>query len=128
MAKYETNGPVMAPIPVKSSTMLLLVNNQLGFRDISAFGNGVSNPHFEENTKSLLKAFRATIDSKEEGEQPAILHVQYRPVWTDHPLHVTKVGPFGPNGEEKRAVDFLEFSSLRKFGKDGVYFIEKIDE
>lgn len=129
MSKYEINGAEMAPIPAKSSTLLLFVNNQLGFRNVEAWGTGVSNPNFESNTKALLAAFRKIIDSKPEGEQPGIKHAQYRPVWTDHPLHVSKVGPYGPNGEEVRAIDFMEFCAVRKFDEEGKeYFIETFDE
>lgn len=128
MSKYDISGAAMAPIPAKRSTMLLLINNQLGFRDIDAWGTGASNPDFEQNTMKLLEAFRKAVDAKPDDEQPYIHHAQYRPVWTDHPLHVSKVGPFGPNGEEKRAIDFLEFSAPRKIGPDGPFFVYSFDE
>ncbi|KAI9235474.1 MAG: Isochorismatase-like protein [Podila humilis] len=83
-----------------STTALLLIDNQLGFRDVTAWGTGASNPDFEKNVTALIAAFRDACAEKPDGQRPLIIHVQYRPVWTDHPLHVSKVGPFGANGEQ----------------------------
>ncbi|KAI7832442.1 Isochorismatase-like protein [Gamsiella multidivaricata] len=76
-----------------STTALLLIDNQLGFRDVTAWGTGASNPDFEKNVTALIAAFRDACAEKPEGQRPLIIHVQYRPVWTDHPLHVSKTPP-----------------------------------
>ncbi|ORY25865.1 Isochorismatase hydrolase [Rhizoclosmatium globosum] len=90
----------MAPVPVASSTALLVLNNQLGFRDNSVFGPDRSTPNYGANIAALLSAFRETSSKLSEGSRPLVIHVQYRPVWTDHPLHESKLGPFGQNAEE----------------------------
>ncbi|KAG0308979.1 hypothetical protein BGZ97_013203 [Linnemannia gamsii] len=125
---YSVTGDIAAPIPPTSTTALLLVDNQLGFRDITAWGIGASNPEFEKNVTALIAAFRAACAEKPEGQRPLIIHVQYRPVWTDHPLHISKVGPFGANGEHVRAIDFLEFAAPRVLRPEGPKFIYTLDE
>jgi len=119
MAFRYLNSQPIAPIPAKSSTALLLIGCQLGYRDVSAWGDDASNPNFEQNLGSLVESFRAAIAAKPEGERPVILNVQYRPVWTDHPLHSSREGPYGPSGETKRAIDYLEFVAPRYKNSDG---------
>ncbi|ORY47890.1 hypothetical protein BCR33DRAFT_736027 [Rhizoclosmatium globosum] len=118
----------MAPVPVASSTALLVLNNQLGFRDNSVFGPDSSTPNYGANIAALLSAFRETSSKLSEGSRPLVIHVQYRPVWTDHPLHESKHGPFGQNAEEVRAIDFLEFAAPRKWTPEGFELVYSIDE
>ncbi|KAH7028222.1 Isochorismatase-like protein [Linnemannia elongata] len=79
-----------------STTALLLIDNQLGFRDVAAWGIGASNLEFEKNVTALIAAFRDACVEKPEGQRPLIIHVQYRPVWTDHPLHTPPPAPVDP--------------------------------
>jgi nicotinamidase-related amidase len=131
MAFRYLNAKKIAQIHAKSSTCLLLIDCQLGFRNLNAWGgNGVSNPAFEDNIKALLATFREESDKKPIGERPLIIHAQYRPVWTDHPLHVTDKGPWGKNGDTKRGIDFLECAIPRvRDPRNGVVkFLESFDE
>ncbi|KFH66151.1 hypothetical protein MVEG_08252 [Podila verticillata NRRL 6337] len=128
MSRHSVTGDIMAPVPPMSTTALLLIDNQLGFRDVAAWGTGASNPDFEKNVTALITAFRDACAEKPDGQRPLIIHVQYRPVWTDHPLHVSKVGPFGANGEQVRAIDFLEFAAPRVMRPEGPKFVYTLDE
>ncbi|KAG0043265.1 hypothetical protein BGZ83_011648 [Gryganskiella cystojenkinii] len=128
MSRHSVTGDIIAPVPRMSTTALLLIDNQLGFRDVTAWGTGASNPDFEKNITALIAAFRSACEEKPEGQRPLIIHVQYRPVWTDHPLHVSKVGPFGANGEQARAIDFLEFAAPRVMRPEGPKLVYSLDE
>ncbi|KAH8169597.1 isochorismatase family protein [Sarocladium implicatum] len=125
MTRYSTNDSKTPPIQAKGSTALLVVQAQLGYRDKTAWGSDASNPSFDQNLKALVDKFRMY---QEAEESPIIIHVQYRPVWTDHPLHVSKKGPYGPNGEEKRAIDFLEYAAPRNKTEDGWKYTFTFDE
>ncbi|OJJ42081.1 hypothetical protein ASPZODRAFT_137501 [Penicilliopsis zonata CBS 506.65] len=126
MSRYSiSDNP---PISRKNTTALLLINNQLGFRDISAWGTGASTPDYDKNISALISLFRDICAKSPEGEGPLMIHVQYRPVWTDHPLHVSKTGPFGANGEEQRAIDFLEFAAPQVFRDGAKTLIYSLDE
>ncbi|KAF8928422.1 hypothetical protein BGZ47_001649 [Haplosporangium gracile] len=58
MSHYSLIDDITAPIPQMSTTALLLIDNQLGFRDVTAWGTGASNPEFEKNVTALI-AFSA---------------------------------------------------------------------
>ncbi|KAG0075789.1 hypothetical protein BGZ90_009489 [Linnemannia elongata] len=57
MSRHSVTGDI-APIPPMSTTALLLIDNQLGFRDVAAWGIGASNLEFEKNVTALIAAFR----------------------------------------------------------------------
>jgi len=110
----------ITPIHLTSRACLLLLNCQFGYRDLAAWSSStppsVSNPAFDTNITALLASFRsAQAKHTDPADRPLIIHVQTRPVWTDHPLHVSKVGPWAAEvnpatGEraEVRNIDFLE--------------------
>ncbi|PNY24581.1 Isochorismatase hydrolase [Tolypocladium capitatum] len=120
MAVLPFNGAAIARVPATNTTALLLIDNQLGFRNVDAWGTGTSNPDFEKNITALLKKFRSVAEARPEGERPLIIHVQHKSVWTDSPMHPTHVGPYGTDGEEKRGIDFLPFAAPRLL-RDGKY-------
>lgn len=125
MTRYQINDAKTPPIPVKGSTALLVIQAQLGYRNTTAWGDDASNPVFDENLKTLIDKFR----TYQEGEEsPIIIHVQYRPVWSDHPLHTSKKGPYGPDGQVKRAIDFLEYAAPRNKSEDGWKYTFTFDE
>lgn len=117
MKRHALNSSRIPPIPIKRSTALILVHNQLGYRHPTAWGTGSSNPAFDDNIAALLSAFRETSKSKPAQDRPTILHIQHRSVWTDSPLNTSQVGPYGANGESKRGVDFLECATPLIGGK-----------
>jgi len=118
MKRHAINCTPIPPIPIKRSTALILVHNQLGYRHPTAWGiGGASNPAFEDNIAALLSAFRETSKSKPLQDRPTILHIQHRSVWTDSPLNTSHVGPYGIDGESKRGVDFLECATPLIGGK-----------
>lgn len=128
MAVLPFNGAAIAPIPAKNTTALLLIDSQLGFRNVDAWGRGTSNPDFEKNVTALLEKFRGVTEARPQGERPLIIHVQHKSVWTDSPMHPSHVGAYGANGEEKRGIDFLEFAAPRIL-RDGKYqFVYTFDE
>jgi nicotinamidase-related amidase len=110
----------IAPIHPTSHTCLLLVDCQFGYRDLAAWSSStppsVSNPAFDASIAALLTTFRtAQANHTDPADKPLIIHVQTRPPWTDHPLHVSKVGPWAAEidpatGEhaQVRNIDFLE--------------------
>lgn len=121
MAFRHIGSKPIAQVPPESSTCLLLINCQLGFRNIEAWGTGVSNPDFETHVKDLIESFRDAAMKNVPGQRPRIIHAQYRPVWTDHALHVSQTGPWGEDGSIKRGIDFLECATPRvRDPKDGV--------
>lgn len=128
MAILPQNKGQFVPIKASSTTALLLIDNQLGFRNASAWGDGVSTPDYDSNITAILAAFRRVFDSKPEGERPLIIHVQHKSVWTDSPMHPSHVGPYGANGEEKRGIDFLEFAAPRLFRNGKHELVYTFDE
>jgi hypothetical protein len=126
--KYPWPGDSIAPIPVRSTTALLIIHSQYGYRDTSAWGDGASNPDYEKNVSSLIAKFRGIFASSPQHERPVIIHVQFKTVWTDSPLFTGKVGPYGANGEEKRAIDFLECSVPLVQRPEGPVFLYTFDE
>ncbi|KAL7796686.1 hypothetical protein V8C37DRAFT_408178 [Trichoderma ceciliae] len=125
---YPWPGDSIAPIPAKSTTALLIIHSQYGFRDVSAWGDGASNPDYEKNVSSLIAKLRSLFEATPRGERPVIIHVQFKTVWTDSPLFTGKVGPYGANGEEKRAIDFLECSVPLVQRPGGPVFVYMFDE
>ncbi|KAH0489445.1 hypothetical protein TgHK011_009874 [Trichoderma gracile] len=127
--KYPWPGPSTAPIPPKSTTALLIIHSQYGYRDLSAWGTDASNPNYEANISSLISHFRAICAAAvAPGQRPVIIHVQFKTVWTDSPLFTGNVGPYGVNGEEKRGIDFLECSVPRVQRPEGPVFVYTFDE
>ncbi|KAK4064377.1 hypothetical protein Trihar35433_7894 [Trichoderma harzianum] len=126
--KYPWPGASIAPIHAKSNTALLIIHSQYGYRDVSAWGDGASNPGYENNISSLIAKFRSIFAATPQGERPVIIHVQFKTVWTDSPLFTGKVGPYGVNGEEKRAIDFLECSVPLIQRREGPVFVYMFDE
>jgi nicotinamidase-related amidase len=121
MAFRHINDKPISPIFTQPSTCLILVNCQLGSRNIDAWGHSASNPDFERNCQILLDTFRQEQAKKPRGERPLIFHIQYRPVWTDHPLHVSQSGPWGKDGEVRPAIDFMECTvPLIRDSEDGI--------
>ncbi len=138
-ARYPLDSAVTPPISAgKSTTALLMLDYQLGYRNVAAFGTGASNPAFEANSAALLGAFRAAWDAGAsaasdgdggENKKPWIVHVQHRAVWTDSPLNSGHSGPYGEkDGETKRGIDFLEFAAPRMGTKDGLRMLYTFDE
>ncbi|KAJ6441433.1 hypothetical protein O9K51_04983 [Purpureocillium lavendulum] len=115
MTKIPQNEGEFVPVTAKGTTALLLIDCQLGFRNVAAWGSGTSTPDFERNVTAILAKFRTIFESKPDGERPLIIHVQHKSVWTDSPMHPGHVGPYGVHGEEKRGIDFLEFAAPRLF-------------
>ena len=129
MTLYEINGTAPAPIPLQSSTALLLIQCQNGWRDTALYGDSPSTPKFEDNIKSLIGKFRSSFDSLPFEQRPTVIHCLHRPVWTDHPLYPTKKGPWGASGEEVRAFDPIDFALPRRVAKDGtVSWVTQFDE
>ncbi|KAL7904583.1 hypothetical protein GGI35DRAFT_195400 [Trichoderma velutinum] len=126
--KYPWPGASIAPIPAKNTTALLIIHSQYGYRDVSAWGDGASNPGYENNISSLIAKFRSVFAATPQGERPVIIHVQFKTVWTDSPLFTGKIGPYGVNGEEKRAIDFLECSVPLIQRAEGPVFVYTFDE
>ncbi|KAL6701610.1 hypothetical protein J3F84DRAFT_13212 [Trichoderma pleuroticola] len=126
--KYPWPGASIAPIPAKNTTALLIIHSQYGYRDVSAWGDGASNPGYETNVSSLIAKFRRIFAATPQGERPVIIHVQFKTVWTDSPLFTGKVGPYGVHGEEKRAIDFLECSVPLVQRRQGPVFVYTFDE
>ncbi|RFU73943.1 isochorismatase family domain-containing [Trichoderma arundinaceum] len=126
--KYPWPGDSIAPIPAKSTTALLIIHSQYGYRDASAWGDGASNPSYEKNISDLIAKLRSIFAATPQGQRPVIIHVQFKTVWTDSPLFTGKVGPYGVKGEEKRAIDFLECSVPLVQRPEGPVFVYTFDE
>ncbi|KAK2595631.1 hypothetical protein QQS21_006678 [Conoideocrella luteorostrata] len=125
MSKHSPCGAIR-PIPTSNTTALLLVDNQLGYRNPS-FGTP-SNPDYESNITSILSQFRSLIDIQPEGQRPCVIHVQHKSVWTDNPMHPSHVGSYGINGEQKRGIDFLEFAAPRLIRDGELKLVHTFDE
>jgi nicotinamidase-related amidase len=128
MSRQPYNAEAIAPISPENTTALILINNQLGFRNTNAWGSGVSNPHFEANVKKLIDAYRKAAEGRMQGDRIVIIHAQHRSVWTDDPLFPGHIGPYGPDGESKRGVDFLEFAAPLVNTADGPRLVYTFDE
>ncbi|UNI16575.1 hypothetical protein JDV02_003001 [Purpureocillium takamizusanense] len=128
MAILPHNKGDFVPVVARSSTALLLIDNQLGFRDAATWGSDASTPGYDSNIAAILATFRRIFDSKPDGERPLIIHVQHKSVWTDSPMHPSHVGPYGTGGEEKRGIDFLEFAAPRLFRNGKHEFVYTFDE
>jgi nicotinamidase-related amidase len=118
----------MPPISAGNTTALLLIDNQLGFRNTSFWGKGASNPNYESNTTALLAKFRAAIDASPQGQRPCIIHVQHKSVWVDSPMHPSHRGPYGADGSERRGIDFLEFAAPRLLRNGKLELVYTFDE
>lgn len=115
-------------IPFKSSTALLLLDCQYGYRHPTAWGNGLSNPNFESNVQKLIEAFRSRAEGKPEAACGIIIHTQLRPPWSDSPMYLTHSGPYGIHGEQRRGIDWAEYATPRVNSKDGPMFLHVFDE
>lgn len=129
MSRQLWSDAGIAPIPIKRTTALLLVDNQYGFRNIAAFGTSVSNSNHEENTAKLLEAFRKT-SSLPQGQRPLVIHAQHRAPWSDSPVFPGHEGPYGLDGETRRGVDWAEYSRPRLWNEEQkqYFFVEQFHE
>lgn len=102
------------PIPFTAQTALLLIDNQIGFKHRTYWGNSRSTPSYESNLASLLTAFRSDKDKdKATTTKPLIIHIQHLSKSPSSPLHEEYVGEEGSGFEGQHGVDFLPFARPR---------------